>query len=163
MRIEKLTRLHAVEAFDCGDEALNRFLVRYAWQNQQSDNGATYVALDGDVIVGYYTLLVGGVEAGTTTIRVRKGLTRAPIPVMLLARLAVSKEQQGEGIGRGLLKDFLLRTVRVADLVGIRAVVVHAKDESARAYYERFDFEPSPTDPLHLFRLLKDIRAIVRA
>jgi predicted N-acetyltransferase YhbS len=80
---------------------------------------------------------------------------------MLLARLAVSKERQGKGIGRGLLKDFLLRTVRVADLVGIRAVVVHAKDEAARAYYERFDFEPSPTDPLHLYRLLKDIRAIV--
>jgi GNAT superfamily N-acetyltransferase len=84
-----------------------------------------------------------------------------PIPLMLLARLAVAASWQGKGLGAGLLKDAMLRTLQAADIAGIRAMAVHAKDDTARAFYERFDFIPSPSDPFHLLLLLKDIRLLI--
>jgi GNAT superfamily N-acetyltransferase len=159
LRIEKLNRTHPVEGFDCGREALNRFLIRYALTNQHAEASQTYLAVADDEIAGYYTLVVGQVEYEAAAARLKKGLARHPVPIMLLARLAVGTSWQGKGIGSGLLKDAMLRTLRAADIAGIRAFVVHAKDEEARAFYEKFDFLPSPSDPYHLFRLLKDIRA----
>jgi len=111
--------------------------------------------------VGYYRLAVGAVEHADAPSRVGKGLARHPIPVMLLARLAIDRSEQGKGLGKGLLKDALLRTDRAAEIAGIRALLVHAKDEEARAWYARFDLEPSPTDPYHLFLLMKDLRALL--
>jgi len=158
-RIEKLERSHAIDAFDCGREALNRFLIRYAIQNQQAGASQTYVALVEQEVVGYYTLVVGQVEYNDAPERLTKGLARHPVPIMLLARLAVSIASQGKSIGAGLLKDAMLRTLQAADIAGIRAFAVHAKDDEAKAFYEHFDFIASPTDPYHLFLLLKDIRA----
>jgi predicted N-acetyltransferase YhbS len=152
LRIEKLQRGHAVEGFDCGREALNRFLIRYALQNQQAGASQTYVALSEAEVVGYYTLVVGQVEY-------EKRLARHPVPIMLLARLAVATNWQGKGLGSGLLKDAMLRTLQAAEIAGIRAFAVHAKDDEAKAFYERFDFLASPSDFYHLFRLMKDIRA----
>jgi len=86
-----------------------------------------------------------------------KGLARHPVPIMLLARLAVSTAWQGRRIGAYLLRDAMLRTLQAADIGGIRAFAVHAKDEPAKRFHEHFGFEPSPTDPLHLFRLTKDL------
>jgi GNAT superfamily N-acetyltransferase len=137
---------------------LNRYLKRYAWQNQQAGAGQTYVGLVGDEVVVYHTLTVGHVLPEQAPDRVVKGLARHPVPLMVLARLAVDLRWQGTGLGAGLLKDAMLRTVQAADIAGIRGMAVHAKDEEARRFYERFDFEPSPTDPLHLFVLLKDVR-----
>lgn len=159
LRIEKLDRHHDVDAFDCGREPLNRFLVRYALQSQKAGASQTYVALSDDRVVGYYTLVVGEVAYEHAAERLKKGLARHPVPVMVLARLAVATGQQGKRLGAGLLKDALLRTLQAADIAGIRAFVVHAKDDEARAFYERYDFAPSPTDPYHLFILLKDARA----
>jgi GNAT superfamily N-acetyltransferase len=159
LRIEKLQRGHAVNAFDCGREALNRFLIRYALQNQQAEAAQTYVALADDRIVGYYTLVVGHVEYNDAPERLTKGLARHAVPIMLLARLAIAISWQGKGLGAGLLKDAMLRTLQAADIVGIRAFAVHAKDDEAKAFYEHFDFIASPVDPYHLFRLLKDLRA----
>ena len=162
LRIQKLHRGHAVEAFDCGREALNRFLSRYALQNQQAEASKTYIALnEEELVVGYYTLVVGQVEYDDAPERLKKGLARHPVPIMLLARLAVAASWQGKGLGSGLLKDALLRTAQAADIAGIRAFGVHAKDDEAKAFYERFDFLPSPSDPYHLFRLMKDIRALL--
>ena len=93
--------------------------------------------------------------------RVSKGMPRYPIPIMLLARLAVDIKFQAKGIGRGLLKDALIRTATAAEIAGIRAFVVHAKDEEVRKWYRKFDLTPSPTDPLHLFLLIKDIKRII--
>jgi predicted N-acetyltransferase YhbS len=90
----------------------------------------------------------------------RKGLARHRVPIVLLARLAVSSQAQGRRIGAGLLKDATLRTVQAADIAGIRALVVHAKDENARRFYEHFGFCPSPTDALHLYLIVKDIRRL---
>lgn len=159
LRIEKLDRPHLIDAFDCGVEPLNRFLIRFALQNQQAGASQTYVALAESVIVGYYTLVVGQVEYDQAPQRLTKGLARYPVPIMLLARLAIAIAWQGKGLGAGLLKDAMLRTLQAAEIAGIRAFAVHAKDDYARAFYEHFDFVPSPSDPHHLFRLLKDIRA----
>jgi len=161
LRIDKLRRDHAVEGFDCGKEALNRFLARHALQSQQAGASTSYLALDGMAGVGFYSLAVGEVAYADASERLVKGLARHPVPVMLLARLAVGAAHQGRGIGSGLLKDAMLRTLQAADIAGVRAFVVHAKDDDARAFYERFDFAPSPTDPFHLMLLLKDVRAIV--
>ncbi len=163
LRIEKLRRIHAVDAFECGSEALNRFLIRYALQNQQAEASQTYVALAEEEVVGYYTLAVGAVQYNDAPERLAKGLARHPVPIMLLARLAVCTSWQGKGVGAGLFKDAILRTLQAADIAGIRAFAVHAKDDEAKAFYEHFDFVPSPSDPYHLFRLLKDLRADLKS
>ncbi|MEQ1912057.1 MAG: GNAT family N-acetyltransferase [Vicinamibacterales bacterium] len=161
-RIEKLRRDHQVDPFDCGQEALNRFLVRYAFQNQQAEASQTYVALVGDGVVGFYTLVVAQVEYDDAPQRLGKGIASRPIPLMLLARLAVATSWQGKGLGSGLLKDAMLRTLQAADIAGIRALAVHAKDDYARAFYERFGFVQAPTDPYHLFVLLKHVSRILK-
>ncbi len=162
LRIEKLNRSHLIDSFDCGVEPLNRFLLRFALQNQQAGASQTWVALADDAIVGYYTLVVGQVEYEKAPQRLTKGLARYPVPLMLLARLAIAISWQGKGLGAGLLKDAMLRTLQAAEIAGIRAFAVHAKDDHARAFYEHFDFVPSPSDPYHLFRLLKDMRALLK-
>lgn len=161
LRIEKLQRSHAIEAFDCGREALNKFLIRFALQNQQAEASQTYVALADAEVVGYYTLVVGQIDYDDAPDRLKKGLARHPVPIMLLARLAIATTWQGKRLGAGLLKDAMLRTLQAADIAGIRAFAVHAKDDEARGFYEHFDFLPSPSDPFHLFRLLKDIRNVI--
>jgi GNAT superfamily N-acetyltransferase len=159
-RIEKLRSDHGVDGFDCGSEELNRFLFRFALTNQQAGAAQTYVALSGELVVGYYSLAVGEVAYDGAPDRLSKGLARHPIPIMLLARLAVNSAWQGRGLGAGLLKDAMRRTLQAADIAGIRAFAVHAKDERARNFYAHFGFIPSPTDPLHLYLLIKDIRRV---
>jgi GNAT superfamily N-acetyltransferase len=161
LRIEKLRREHDTSVFSSGEESLDRFLDRHAFTNQQAGGSTTYIALSGDRIVGFHSLAVGQVLYEDAPERLAKGLARHPVPVMLLARLAVDRDWQGKGLGAGLLKDALLRTVQAADIVGIRALIVHAKNDRARLLYEHFGFQPSPTDPYHLFRLLKDIRSMI--
>jgi GNAT superfamily N-acetyltransferase len=163
-QIEKLQPRHVLDAFDCGQPALNNFLQKHALASQYSDGAQTYVGLVDDAVVGYYSLVTGSVEPEQAPERVKKGLARRQsIPIMLLARLAVDRQWQRKGIGAALLKDAMLRTVQAADIVGIRSLVVHAKDNEAKKFYLHFDFVPSPTDPLHLFILVKDPRKLVRA
>jgi GNAT superfamily N-acetyltransferase len=156
--IEKLRREHSLDTFDCGQPDLNNWLFKHALQNQGSNAAQTYIGLENGAVIGYYSLAVGQVEYIDAPERLQKGLARHPVPIMLLARLAVHKEWQKKGIGRALLRDAVLRTSHAADIAGIRALAVHAKDDGAKRYYEQFDFVSSPTDPLHLFVLLKDIR-----
>ncbi|MGH9197184.1 MAG: GNAT family N-acetyltransferase, partial [Acidimicrobiia bacterium] len=110
----------------------------------------------------YYALAAASVEPGDVPARVSKGLSRQPIPVILLARLAIHRDEQGKGLGAALLKDSLIRALSAADQIGARAVLVHAKDDEARTFYEHFDFEASPTDPFHLSLLMKDLRRAIR-
>jgi predicted N-acetyltransferase YhbS len=107
-------------------------------------------------------LAAGSVEPTDAPIRVTKGLGKYAVPIILLARLAVDAKETGKGLGSALLKDALLRALQSSDLVGCRAVVVHAKHAAAQVYYGRFGFEPSPTHELHLFLLMKDIEAMAR-
>ena len=159
--VRKLTAAERVDAFDCGQAALNQFLQRYALVNQKANSAQTYVCCQGDAVVGFYSLAVGSVDVKDAPSRVMKGLARHPVPVMILARLAVDKEHQRRGLGRALLKDALLRTAQAADIAGIRCLLVHAKDEAARHWYESWEFEPSPTDPYHLFLMLKDLKNLL--
>jgi len=156
--IEKLRRDHPVDAFDCGQEALNSWLCKHALQNQSAGAAQTYAGFLGSIVIGYYSLAAGQIEYSDAPERLQKGLARHPAPIMLLARLAVDIGWQKRGVGRALLRDAVLRTLQAADIAGIRALAVHAKDEQARRYYEQFDFVASLTDPLHLLALLKDIR-----
>ena len=158
---ERLSSDHDTSSFDCGRPELSEWLRRFALQSQGARSAATYVVHRDGVVVGYYSLAAASVERAAAPERVGKGLGRHPIPVILLARLGVDVREQGAGLGRALLKDALLRALAASEEIGARAVLVHALDHEARAFYERFDFEASPTDPLHLFLLMKDLRAWV--
>jgi len=159
--VRKLVATDQVDGFDCGEVALNQFLQRYALVSQKANSSQTYVCCEADVVVGFYSLAVGSIEPQAAPSRVVKGLARHPVPVMILARLAVDKEHQGKRIGRALLKDALLRTSQAADIAGIRSLLVHAKGDEARRWYESWEFEPSPTDPYHLFLMLKDLNKLL--
>jgi GNAT superfamily N-acetyltransferase len=154
---------HDVGSFDCGAEALNSYLRKHALGNTRNRSARTYVVLRATKVVVYYTLTASSVAKADVPLRVAKGLGSYPVPVVLLARLAVDSSEQGHGLGKALLKDALMRTTQVADLIGCRALLVHAKDVAARAFYQKFGFEPSPTEDLHLYLLLKDIEASLKA
>ena len=154
-----LSAEHRVEAFDSGVEVLDQWLRRHALRNQQAGAARTFVVADETgTVVGYYSLAAGSVDHVAATSRAKKGLARHPVPVMVLARLAVDRGRRGQGIGRGLLRDAILRTLAVSEHAGIRALLVHAKNEPAQRFYARHGFEPSPIDPLVMMLLLKDAR-----
>lgn len=158
--IAKLAVEHDPSGFDCGHKALNTFIRLHALSGQRANISQTYVAVVGPTIVGYHTLVVGDVVYDDAPERLAKGLPRHPIPVMLLARLAVDHTWQGKGLGVALVADAMRRTLQVADIAGVRALLVHAKDEGAKSFYAHLGFEPFPGEPLILYRLLKDIRAM---
>ncbi len=148
-------------SFDCGHVALNEFLQRYALVNQKSNSSQTYVSCNAGHVAGFYSLTVGSVAPSHSAPRMLKGIPQHPVPVMILARLAIDQKHQRQGLGKALLKNALLRTVQAADIAGIRALLIHAKDEEARSWYRHWEFEESPTDPYHLFLLVKDIKALL--
>jgi len=155
-----MTVEHQVDAFDCGKEPLNHYLKRFALTNTAAGIARTYVAtLGGEQgVVGYYSLAAGSVEKAALPERMAKGIPAHPVPVILLARLAVDKQSHGKGVGKGLLQDALRRALSATERIGIRAILVHAKDAEAAAFYGRCGFTPAPTDPLHLMLLMKDLR-----
>ena len=159
--VEKLRREHLLDDFDCGKEDLNRLLKRQAWNNQQAHSTQTYVVAKELRVRGYYSLSAGSITHDQATERVKKGLARHPIPVILLARLAVEVSAHGKGVGSALLKDALLRAAHAADTIGARALLVHAKDDGAKAFYEHFTFEASPSDSYHLLLIMKDLIKMV--
>ena len=159
--VRKLAATDHVDAFDCGQVALNQFLQRHALVNQKANSAQTYVCCHADAVVGFYSLAVGSVAPQAAPERVIKGLARHPVPVMILARLAVDSAHQSKGLDQALLRDALLRTAQAADIAGIRCLLVHAKDDTARQWYASWEFEPSPTDPYHLFLLLKDLKSLL--
>jgi GNAT superfamily N-acetyltransferase len=151
---------HDVADFGCGREPLDRWLRRSAGQGERRDSTRTFVAADEHgVVFGYYTLVAGEVDHEQATEVVRKGLPRHfPIPVAILARLAVDARRQGEGFGGKLLHDALERICRAAQEVAVRAVVVHAIDDGAAGFYERFGFRPLGTAPRTLMVTLAELR-----
>ncbi len=152
---------HDVAAFDCGNELLNRWLTGYAGQSEHRDAARTFVAAGpcGSVL-GYYTLLAGQLQHEAATASVREGQSRHfPIPIALLARLAVDRDHQGEGLGAALLRDALSRVKLASAHVAVRAVVVHAIDDQAGAFYERFGLRALTATPRTLMVTLSDLRA----
>lgn len=159
-RIAKLDADHDASSFDCGNEALDRFIRLHALAGQRSGSSQTYVALSGATIIGYHTLVVGEIARDEAPERLAKGLPRHPVPVIILARLAVERTWHGKGLGAALVVDAMRRVLRAADIAGVRALVVHAKDETAMRFYEHLGFVPFGDGLLSLYRLLKDIRAM---
>jgi len=162
--VEPLMRSHDLDNFDCGNHiSLNDWLKRFAWVSQQSETSRTYVVHRASSVVAYYSLATGSVGREDSPARVAKGLANHPVPIILLTRLAVDKREQGIGLGKAMLKNALVRIAGAADIVGARAVLVHAIDAEAAAFYRRFNFEPLPANDLHLMLLMKDLRFGLRS
>lgn len=162
-RPEALSEQHQLEGFDCGRAALNDWLLRHARQAQASGSAKTFVVADeAQRVAGYFSLTVGQVDTLDAPERIRKGMGQYPIPVVILARLAVSQQDQGQGVGVGLLQDAIRRTLMMAEHAGIRALLTHPIDAQAAAFYSRFGFVSSPLREQQLLLLLKDARRWVR-
>lgn len=155
---EPLGSQHRLEAFDCGKLALNDWLVRHARQAQSSGSAKTFVVADNSQVLGYFSLTVGQIDTLDAPDRFRKGMGQYPLPVVILARLAVSRSHHGRGIGFGLLQDAIRRTLLIAEQAGIRAMLTHPIDDEAAKFYTRFGFIQSPLREQQLLLLLKDAR-----
>jgi hypothetical protein len=164
--IELLAPDHDRSAFDCGSAAQTAWLRERALQAQQADTARVYVATTAGTrrVVGSYALVAGAVEPEAAPARAAKGAGRYPIPVVVLARLGVDVDEQGRGLGAALVRDALLQTTWIAERIGVRALLIHAETGEAAGFYRHLSpvFEPSPTDPLHLVLLMKDLRNAVR-
>lgn len=157
---EPLAKQHSVDLFDCGKPALTEWLRRYARMNQAAGMTQTYVIHTDNRVIGYYSLCPGSIERESVIPRILRGIGRHPeIPIVLLARLAIDRNEHGKGLGAALLKDAFRRAVNAAAAISGRAIVVHAIDDEAVRFYQRFDFEPSPNDDRTLMILMKDVRA----
>jgi len=159
---EALGAEHRLEGFDCGKRALNDWLLRYARQAQGSGSAKTFVVADDNRVAGYFSLTVGQIDTLEAPERIRKGMGQYPVPVVILARLAVCTQDQGRGIGFGLLQDAIRRTMLIADQAGIRAMLTRPIDDDASRFYTRFGFIASPLREQQLLLLLKDARRWVR-
>ena len=160
---EPLATQHRLEAFDCGKPALNDWFLRHARQAQGSGSAKTFVVAEDDGrVAGYFSLTVGQVDTLEAPERIRKGMGQYPLPVVILARLAVSILDQGRGIGFGMLQDAIRRTLLIAEQAGIRAMLTHPIDEDAARFYTRFGFIASPLREQQLLLLLKDARRWMR-
>ncbi|HEC08967.1 MAG TPA: N-acetyltransferase [Acidimicrobiales bacterium] len=164
--LRPIRRLEAgddLEVFDCGVPALDEWLRRFALSDQRAGASVTYVLRRGDRVVGFYTLAPHAIEPDRAERRLGAGLPRRrPIPVILLARLGLDRSEQGSGLGADLLRDALARCVAAADEIGGRAMLVHAKDDTAASFYAKHGFQPLPENPHHLYILMEDLRASIR-
>lgn len=157
---EPVHKGHLLDSFDCGKSGMNSWLMRHALQAQSAGSARTFVVTEDRHVVGYYSLTVGEVATLDAPERIRKGMGNYPIPVVILARLAVSLSHQGHGIGRGLLQDAIRRTLRIAEQAGIRALLTHPLDDEASRFYRRFGFVSSPLRENQLLLILKDARRL---
>lgn len=158
---ESLNASRRIDAFGCGKPTLDAWLTRHARQAQASGSAKTFIVADGEKVAGYYSLTVGQVDTAEAPPRVSKGMGRYPIPVVILARLAVSKNYQGQGIGTAMLRDAIRRTLAISEQAGIRALLTHPIDDDAARFYQRFGFMPSPLQEQQLLLLLKDARRVL--
>lgn len=155
---ELLTAAHEVSEFDCGEPSLDHWLRRRALANQVSGASRTFVACAGHKVMAYYALASGAVAGAGTSGRFKRNMLD-PIPVVILARLAISKSHQGQGIGRALFQDAARRTLFASESIGIRGLLVHALSEPAKAFYLLFGLEVSPLDSMILMATLADLRS----
>lgn len=153
-----LAAQHRLDAFDCGQPALNDWLLRHARQAQGSGSAKTFVVTQAARVAGYFSLTVGQIDTLEAPERIRKGMGQYPVPVVILARLAVAVQDQGQGLGVGLLQDAIRRTLLIAEQAGIRAMLTHPIDAEAARFYARFGFIASPLREGQLLLLLKDAR-----
>ncbi len=157
-----ITGLDDVSTFDSGEPTLDEYLRKRALPNHVQGASRCFVTCRQGQVVGFYALAAAAVDRVSAPGPVRRNMPD-PVPVILLSRLAVDRKEQGNGLGSHLLRDAIGRSIGVAEEVGVRAILVHALHEEARTFYTHFEFEPSPTDSLHLMLSMKDARALVGA
>ncbi len=150
-----LLATHVMDEFDCGESVLNDWLRKQALKNENSGTSRTFVVCKDNHVVAFYVLATGGVMHKQAPGKVRRNMPD-PVPVMILGRLAVSKDMQSAGLGRGLLRDAILRTLGVSKQAGIKALLVHALSDAAHKFYRQCGFIESPLDPMILMITLKD-------
>lgn len=148
---------HTLDAFDCGEESLNRWLKERARKREETHSARTYVTCVGDVVVGYSCLASGAVTRAGAAKSLQRNMP-GPVPVMILGRLAIDRSHQGQGIGQALLRDAILRTLSVSELAGVVALLAHALNEQARQFYLRYEFLVSPLGPMTVMLPLKRAR-----
>ena len=146
--------------FHCGEAALDEWLVRRARANQARGASRTYVLCEGQRVIGYYALASGAIAVADAPGRFRRNMPN-PIPVVVLARLAVDCNWRGRGLARSLFRDAAMRVAHAADAIGVRGIVVHALSENAKKFYLALGFDPSPREPMTLMVTLADVRAIL--
>jgi GNAT superfamily N-acetyltransferase len=151
---------HDTDAFDCGVSPLDAWLRRRARANEAGGASRTFVVCEGKPVVGYYSLAAGSLLHDGATGRVRRNMPD-PVPVALLGRLAVDRSWQGKGLGRALLRDAALRILGAAETIGVRAILVHAISEDAKAFYEASGFAPSPVDPMTLMVTIDEAKKVL--
>jgi predicted N-acetyltransferase YhbS len=154
---EPIGTSHQVGDFSSGVFSLDEWLKRRAVANQASGAARTFVVCEADKVIGYYALASGSVTVAAARGRFRRNMPE-PIPVVVLARLAVDRAYHGRSLGRALVRDAARRVVQAADAIGIRGIVVHAISDDAKAFYLALGFEPSPIEPMSLMVTLADIR-----
>jgi GNAT superfamily N-acetyltransferase len=155
---EPLADGHHCDDFSCGEASLDDWLKRRARANQVSGASRTYVVCKDKRVIGYYALASGAITVENAPGRFRRNMPD-PIPVAVLARLAVDGDWQGQGMGRALFRDAARRVAHAADVIGIRGIVVHALSEEAKNFYLALGFDPSPHEPMTLMVTLIDVRA----
>ncbi len=146
-----LSESHDTSSFNCEIDALNVYLHKFAKLNQLKESARTYVALREKRVIGYYTLVFGSVSWDEAPISLKKGLGKYPVPILLIARLAVDKSCIGKGLGSDLLQDALIRAISASEIAGLRAVMVDAKNEKAKKFYIDRGFHPFAEDKMRLF------------
>lgn len=152
---QKLSSDFDIANFDCGEPSLDDWLRKRAAQNEESGASRTYVVLAGSRVAGYHSLAVGALAHEIAPGRIKRNMPD-PVPMMVLGRLAVDREFQGRGLGQGLLRDAILRTTQVAEIAGIRGLLVHAINESAKRFYLQYGFIASPLNPMTLMITMAD-------
>lgn len=155
---EPLNAEHQLEAFDCRLDAPSAWPRKRALGNAQEGASRTYVVADGRRLVGYYALAAGGIGANSATGRFRRNMPD-PIPVAILARLAVHQANHGQELGRAMFRDGAKRVLAAADILGIRGLIVHTITEEAKVFYLALGFEPSRLEPMTSLATLTDLRA----
>ena len=158
---EPLTPAHSLEAFDCGVPSPNDWLKMHALQNQGSGASRTFVAVEGAHVVGYFALASSAIAPTATPGRFRRNMPD-PVPVVVLARLAMARSHQGRGLGRALFQDAGLRVIHAAEAIGIRGLLVHALSEQAKDFYLRVGLTPSPLEHMTLMVTVADLNAVLQ-
>ncbi|MGB7414957.1 MAG: GNAT family N-acetyltransferase [Thermosynechococcaceae cyanobacterium] len=154
---ENLKPHHELERFDSGNEPLNHWLKKRTLKNEGAGASRTYVSCHKQQVIAYYSLATGAVAQTTATGGVRRNMPD-PIPVMLIGRLAVDQNWQGQGLGKAMLQNAVLKILQAAEIAGIRAILIHAISEEAKQFYEQYGFIASPLEPMTLMIKVSDAK-----
>ncbi|WP_099238622.1 GNAT family N-acetyltransferase [Synechococcus sp. BDU 130192] len=154
---QKLNENHDIQSFQSGEASLDTWLKQRAHRNEQSGASRTYVICVQNRVIGYYCLANGAIAAQVATGKTRRNMPN-PIPVMVIGRLAIDQAWQGQGLGKALLRDGILRILQAAEIAGLRAILFHALSPGAKQFYEGCGFMPSPLEPMTLMITIADAR-----